>query len=120
MAEGSAEAAGWFDWLAGEPSFVPERSEDLLLTSLRLLELNGRSLYLKATPDLQAISPGEWGILQALARQGDTVFIAISKAPGQVQLSYRMPDLENAVAFDRDGLLGVIGQWFVWASTAAA
>jgi hypothetical protein len=27
-----------------------------------------------------------------------------------------MPDLENDVAFDVDGLRGLIRQWFVWAS----
>lgn len=120
MPDAKLEPGGWFDWLDGEPSFVPEHAEDLLVTNLRVLDLNGRALYLKAAPELAAIAPGEWRILEALARQGDTVFVAISRAPGEVQLSYRMPDLENAVAFDRDGLLGVIRQWFVWASTAAA
>jgi hypothetical protein len=28
-----------------------------------------------------------------------------------------MPDLENALAFDGDGLRALIRQWFVWAST---
>jgi hypothetical protein len=28
-----------------------------------------------------------------------------------------MPDLENAIAFDADGLRAVMRQWFVWAST---
>jgi hypothetical protein len=111
-----AEHSGWFDWLQDEKSFVPERAEDLVVSSVGILQLNGRFLYLKGTTDLADFNGGEKRILEALTRQGDTVFIAVGPVPGRVHLTYRMPDLENAVAFDVDGLRGLIRQWFVWAS----
>jgi hypothetical protein len=64
------------------------------------------------------IGSAEMRILETLSRQGDTVFIAVGPDPEHVRLSYRMPDLETAVAFDLDGLRGLIRQWFVWASTS--
>ena len=89
-----------------------------MLTSVRILRLNGRFLYLKATPDLAEFNEGERRILEALAHQGDTVVVAVGEDPGHVRLSYRMPDLENAVAFDLDGLRGLLQQWALWASTS--
>lgn len=112
-----AEQSGWFDWLQQEKSLVPEGAEDLVVTSVRVLQLNGRFLYLKGTTDLAEFNAGERRILEALTRQGDTVFVAVGPDPGRVRLSYRMPDLENAIAFDADGLRIHIRQWFVWAST---
>ena len=117
MDETQAEQSGWFDWLLQEKSLVPEGAEDLTVTSVRVLQLNGRFLYLKGTTDLAEFNGGERRILEALTRQGDTVFIAVGPDPGHVRLSYRMPDLENAIAFDADGLNALIRQWFVWAST---
>jgi len=117
MVETQAEQSGWSDWLQREKSLVPESAEDLTATSVRILQLNGRFLYLKRTTDLVDFSAGERRILEALTRQGDTVFVAVGPDPEHVRLSYRMPDLENAVAFDPDGLLGLIRQWFFWAST---
>jgi hypothetical protein len=108
----------WFDWLRQEPSFAPESAEDLMVPSVHVVQLNGRFLYLKATTDLTEFNAGERRILDALARQGDTVFVAVGQDPDHVRLSYRMPDLDNAVAFDLDGLRGLIRQWFVWASTS--
>jgi hypothetical protein len=116
MINTQAEHSGWFDWLQDEKSFVPELAEDLVVSSVGVLQLNGRFLYLKGTTDLADFSGGEKRILEALTRQGDTVFIAVGPDPGRVHLTYRMPDLENAVAFDVDGLRGLIRQWFVWAS----
>lgn len=110
--------SGWFDWLQQEPSSVPESAEDLMVTSVRVLQLNGRFLYLKATADLTGFNAGERRILEALARQGDTVFVAVGEDPGHLRLSYRMPDLENAIAFDLDGLRELIRQWSVWASAS--
>lgn len=120
MVNTQLERRGWFDWLQREPSFVPESAEDLMVTAVRVLQLNGRFLYLKATTDLAELSPSERRILGALARQGDTVFVAVGQDPDHVRFSYRMPDLDNAVAFDLDGLRGLIGQWFAWASTSAS
>jgi hypothetical protein len=117
MVETQAEQSGWLDWLQHDESLVPEGAEDLVVTSVRVLQLNGRFLYLKRTTDLADFNAGERLILEALSRQGDTVFVAVGPDPGHVRLSYRMPDLENAVAFDPDGLRGLIRQWFVWAST---
>jgi len=117
MIDPQAEQSGWFDWLQQDTSLVPEGSEDLIVTCVRVLQLNGRFLYLKRTTDLAEFNAGERRILEALTRQGDTVFVAVGPDPGLVRLSYRMPDLENAVSFDADGLRGVIRQWFVWAST---
>jgi hypothetical protein len=45
------------------------------------------------------------------------VFVAVGPDLEHLRLSYRMPDLENAIAFDADGLRAFIQQWFVWAST---
>jgi hypothetical protein len=118
MVETRADQSGWFDWLQQEKSFVPETAEDLVVSSVRVLELNGRFLFLKGTTDLMDLSAGERRILEALTRQGDTVFVAVGPDPGHIGLSYRMPDLDNAVAFDAAGLRGLVEQWFVWASTA--
>jgi len=117
MVDPQAEPSGWFDWLLQETSLVPEGSDDLVLTSVRVLQLNGRYLYLKGTTDLAEFNAGERRILEAMTRQGDTVFVAVGADPAHVRLSYRMPDLENAIAFDADGLRALIRQWFVWAST---
>lgn len=97
-------------------NFDVEGAEDLVVSSVQVLQLNGRFLYLKATTDLAEFNSGEQRILGALTRQGDTVFVAVGPDPVQVRLCYRMPDLDNAVAFDADGLRGLIQQWFVWAS----
>jgi hypothetical protein len=113
-----AEHTGWFDWLQRDTSLVPESAEDLVVTSVRVLQLNGRFLYLKGTTDLAAVNTEERRILEALTRQGDTVFVAVGPDPTHVRLSYRMPDLDNAIAFDAAGLRRLIEQWFVWASTA--
>ena len=117
MIETHAEQSGWFDWLQYEKSLVPERAEDLALTSVGVLQLNGRFLYLERTTDLADFTAAERRILDALSRQGDTVFVAVGPDPGHLRLSYRMPDLENAIAFDADGLRALVRQWFVWAST---
>ena len=117
MVETQAEESGWFDWLLHDKSLVPERAEDLVVSAVMVLQLNGRFLYLKRTTDLADFNAGDRRILEALTRQGDTVFVAVGPDPGRVRLSYRMPDLENAVAFDGDGLRAVIRQWFVWASS---
>jgi hypothetical protein len=117
MVDTQAEPPGWFDWLQQETSLVPEGAEDLVIASVRVLHLNGRFLYLKGTTDLAQLNPGERRILEVLSRQGDTVFVAVGPDPEHVRLSYRMPDLDNAVAFEADGLRGLIQQWFVWAST---
>lgn len=106
MVDPQTEQSDWFE----------ERSEDLVVTSIRVLQLNGRFLYLKVAPDLTEFNAGERRILGALAKQGDTVVVAIGPDLGNVRLSYRMPDLENAVAFDLDGLRGLIQQWSVWAT----
>jgi hypothetical protein len=118
MVEAYAEQSGWFAWLQQDKSLVPEGAEDLLVPSVGVLQLNGRFLYLKRTTDLADFNAGERRILEALTRQGDTVFVAIGPDQGHLRLSYRMPDLENAIAFDADGLRALIRQWFVWASTA--
>src|SRR3989442_1607878 len=118
MVENQAEQSGWFDWLQSEGSLVPERTEDLVVTSVLVLQLNGRFLYLKRTTDLTDFNAGERRILEALTRQGDTVFVAVGPDPGHLRLSFRLPDLENAIAFDADGLRALVRQWFVWASTA--
>jgi hypothetical protein len=120
MVETHAEQSGWFDWLQQDTSLVPEGAEDLVVTSVGVLQLNGRFLYLKRTADLADFTGGERRILEALSRQGDTVFVAVGPDPARVRLSYRMPDLENAIAFDGDGLRALIRQWFVWASTETA
>ncbi|TME51635.1 MAG: hypothetical protein E6I60_10360 [Chloroflexi bacterium] len=118
MLETQAQQSGWFDWLQHETALVPEAAGDLVVTSVSVLQLNGRFLYLKRTTDLADFNAGERRILNALARQGDTVFVAVGPDPLHLRLSYRMPDLENAVAFDADGLLALVRLWFVWASTS--
>ncbi|TMC44750.1 MAG: hypothetical protein E6J25_03530 [Chloroflexi bacterium] len=118
MLETQAQQSGWFDWLQHETALVPEAAGDLVVTSVSVLQLNGRFLYLKRTTDLADFNAGERRILDALARQGDTVFVAVGPDPLHLRLSYRMPDLENAVAFDADGLLALVRLWFVWASTS--
>jgi len=116
MVDPQAEQSGSFDWLAQDNSIVPEGAEDLVISSVRVLQLNGRFLYLKGTNDLAEFNAGERRILGALTRQGDTVFVAVAPDPGHVRLCYRMPDLDNAVAFDVDGLRALIQQWLAWAS----
>ena len=111
------EQPRWFDWVQQEKSLVPDGAEDLVVTSVLVLHVNGRFLYLKGTPDLAEFNAGERRILGALTRQGDTVFVAVGTDPGHVRLSYRMPDLDNAVALDANGLLALIRQWFAWASS---
>jgi hypothetical protein len=118
MLETQAQQSGWSDWLQHEKALVPEAADDLGVTSVRVLQLNGRFLYLKRTSDLAEFNAGERRILDSLARQGDTVFVAVGPDPEHLRLSYRMPDLENAVAFDADGLLALVRLWFVWASTS--
>jgi hypothetical protein len=118
MLETQAQQSGWSDWLQNEKALVPEAADDLGVTSVRVLQLNGRFLYLKRTSDLAEFNAGERRILDSLARQGDTVFVAVGPDPEHLRLSYRMPDLENAVAFDADGLLALVRLWFVWASTS--
>jgi hypothetical protein len=117
MIETHSEQSRWFDWLQHEKSLVPERAEDLVLSSMGVLQLNGRFLYLKRTTDLADFTADERRILESLSRQGDTVFVAVGPDQEHLRLSYRMPDLENAIAFDADGLRALVRQWFVWAST---
>jgi hypothetical protein len=111
------EQPGWFDWLQQDQSLVPETAEDLMLASVRVLQLNGRFLFLKGTADLAQISAAERRVLEALSRQGDTVLIAVGPDAEHLRLSYRMPDLENAIAFDSEGLRAIIRLWFSWAIT---
>ena len=118
MPESQAEPSGWTDWLQQDPSLVPERAEDLHVTSVHVLQVNGRFLYLKRTNDVAELEAAEIRILEALIGQGDTVFVAVGPDPEHVRLSYRLPDVQNAVAFDADGLRGLIRQWVVWASSA--
>jgi hypothetical protein len=110
--------SGSLDGLPQETSPDQDGAEDLVDFSLRVFQLNGRFLYVKGTSDLAEFTAGERRILGALTRQGDTVFVAITADPGHVSLCYRLPDLDNAVAFDADGLRGLIQQWFVWAGSA--
>ena len=120
MVETDAQQSGWFDWLQQEKSLVPETAEDLVVSSVGVLQLNGRYLYLKRATDLADLADFtilERRILEALTRQGDTVFVAVGADLEHVRLSYRMPDLENAIAFDADGLRAFIRQWFVWATS---
>ncbi|MEA2634647.1 MAG: hypothetical protein QOH92_1414 [Chloroflexota bacterium] len=117
MGDTHPEPSGWSDWLPQETSLHPDGAEDLVLTSIGVFHLNGRFLYLKGTTDLAEFNAGERRILGALTRQGDTVFVAVAPDPGHVRLCYRLPDLDNAVAFDADGLRGLIQQWLVWASS---
>ena len=108
------------EWMGLDASLVPQSAEDFDFTDAAMLQVNGRYLYLKRVADLGQIGPAEARVLQALVRQGDTVFIAVGEDLAQLRLSYRLPDLENAVASDADGLRGLIAQWFSWASAAAA
>lgn len=110
----------WTEWLGQDPTLVPESAEDFALTDMAMLQLNGRYLFVRRVGGLDEIGPAEARALQALTRQGDTVFIAVGDEPAQLRLSYRVPDVENAVASDGDGLRGLIRQWFAWASAAAA
>jgi len=109
-------SSGWAEWLRQEQSTVPVTAEDLITSSILLLQLNGRCLYLKEAASLAEVNAGERRILEALTRQGDTVFVVVGQDAGPMRLSYRLPDLETAVAFDLDSLRGLIRQWFVWAS----
>jgi hypothetical protein len=110
--------SGSLDGLPQETSPDQDGAEDLVITSLQVFQLNGRFLYLKGTSDLAEFTAGERRILGALTRQGDTVFVAVAADPEHVRLCYRLPDLDNAVAFDANGLRGLIQQWFVWAGSA--
>jgi hypothetical protein len=110
----------WTDWLSQDPSIVPQSAEDFALTDAAMVQVNGRYLYLKRVRDLADIGVAEARLLDALARTGDTVFIAIADDPSQLRLSYRLPNVDTAVASDADGLRGLIRQWFAWASAAAA
>ena len=116
MGDIDGAASGWSAWLPQEASLHPDGAEDLVLNAIGVFQRSGRFLYIKATTDLAEFSAGERRILAALTRQGDTVFVAVAPDSGQVRLCYRMPDLDNAVAFDGDGLRGLIQQWLVWAS----
>jgi hypothetical protein len=110
--------SGSVDELPQDKSPDQDGAEDLVAFSLRVFQLNGRFLYVKGTSDLAEFTAEERRILGALTRQGDTVFVAVAADPGHVSLCYRLPDLDNAVAFDADGLRGLIQQWFVWAGSA--
>ena len=110
---------GWFDALQLDPALGLEQIEDLSIASLRVIQRNGRFLYLLGIGDLAEFAGGQRRILESLSRHGDTVFVSVGQ-PGQIQLSYRLPDLENAVALGSDGLVGIIGQWAAWAGSAAA
>jgi hypothetical protein len=110
--------SGWSDWLQQEQTSVPLTAEDLVTSSILMLQLNGRFLYLKEAANLDEITTGEGRILEALTRQGDTVFLVVGNDAGPTRLSYRLPNLETAVAFDLDSLRGLIRQWFVWATKA--
>lgn len=89
------------------------------MSAIRIIQLNGRVLYLKATTDLSQLNSGELRIMESLSRHGDTVVVAVGPDGEHIRLSYRMPDLENAVAFELDGLRGLIRQWSVWATAQA-
>jgi hypothetical protein len=110
--------SGSVDELPQDKSPDQDGAEDLVVFSLRVFQLNGRFLYIKETSDLAEFTAGERRILGTLTRQGDTVFVAVATDPGHVSLCYRLPDLDNAVAFDADGLRGLIQQWFAWAGSA--
>src|SRR2546423_13501601 len=91
MVNPQAEQPGSFDWLAQDNSIVPEGAEDLVISAVRDLQLNGRFLYLKGTNDLAEFNAGERRIIGALSHQGATVFVAVAPAPGQVRLGSRIP-----------------------------
>ncbi|HEY9286510.1 MAG TPA: hypothetical protein VIT43_00645 [Candidatus Dormibacteraeota bacterium] len=113
-------SSAWTGWLSQDASVVPQSAEDFALTDAAMLQVNGRYLYLKRVRDLAEIGVAEARLLDALARTGDTVFIAVGDDPSQLRLSYRLPNVDSAVASDGDGLRGLIRQWFAWASAAAA
>ena len=71
MVDTQAERSGWFDWLQQEKALVPEGSEDLVVSSVRVLHVNGRFLYLKGTTDLAEFNAGERRILAAPSRVGE-------------------------------------------------
>jgi hypothetical protein len=106
----------WSDWLQQEQTTFPLTAEELVTTSILMLQLNGRFLYLKEAANLAEVYAAERRILEALTRQGDTVFVVVGEDRGPTRLSYRLPNLETAVAFDLDSLRGLIRQWFDWAS----
>jgi hypothetical protein len=118
MVNTDAAQSGSLDGVPQERSPDQDGTEDLVAFSLQVFQLNGRFLYVRGTSDLAEFTAGERRILGALTRQGDTVFVAVAADPGHVSLCYRLPDLDNAVAFDADGLRGLIQQWFVWAGSA--
>src|SRR5258708_25845762 len=74
MVNTHVEQSGWFDWLQQEESFAREAAEDLVVTSVRVLQLNGRVLYLALTTDLAELNAGGRPTLQAVTRHGATVF----------------------------------------------
>jgi hypothetical protein len=113
-------SSSWIQWLGQDPTVAAESAEEFAVTDVAMLQLNGRYLFLKRVGGLDEIGPAEARALQALTRQGDTVFIAVGEDPAQLRLSYRVPEVENAVASDGDGLRGLIRQWITWASAAAA
>lgn len=108
--------SGWAEWLRQVQSAVPITAEDLVTSSMLMLQLNGRFLYVKEAANLAEVTAGERRILEALTRQGDTVFVVVGQDAGPTRLSYRLPNLETAVAFDLDSLRGLIRQWFDWAT----
>src|SRR5438094_8006542 len=120
MIETHAEPSGWFDWLQQDTSLVPESAEALVITAVLVLQLNGRLLYLKRASDLADINAGERRILDALTRQGDTVFVALGPDAGRLRLSYRMTDLENAIAIDAYDLRALNRLLIIWESHHAS
>jgi hypothetical protein len=118
MVKPRTEQSGWSEWLQHDNSLVPERADDLVIASVLVMQVSGRFLYLKRADELADLNAAEVRVLESLTRLGDTVLVATGPDPEHVRLSYRMPDLQNAVAFDADGLRGLIRQWFVWASTS--
>jgi hypothetical protein len=120
MVEPRPDQSGWSAWLQRDNSLVPERADDLVIASVLVMQVSGRFLYLKLTSELTELNAAEVRVLESLTRLGDTVLVATGPDPEHVRLSYRMPDLQNAVAFDADGLRGLIRQWFVWATTSAS
>src|SRR5438874_585757 len=110
MIETHAEPSGWFDWLQQDTSLVPESAEALVITAVLVLQLNGRLLYLKRTSDLADINAGERRILDALTRQGDTVFVAVGPDAGHLRLPYHTPAPAHAIASDADARRALIRQ----------
>src|SRR5438874_13475136 len=108
MVESHGEQSGWFDWLQHEKSLVPEGAEDLVVTSVGVLQLNGRFLYLKRTTDLADFIGGERRILEALTRQGDTVFVAVGPVSVTFSLSYSLADRATSIAIDGYGVRDIL------------